>query len=111
MSNQVDHRGPASKLNTRHDERPQSAMCCCDEGHNGKIGRSKWVRLQRRNERRNLKQGRPGSISKLKKESFEVRERFTMRSHENGMVMVGDGGKVRKVRIPKPRISGPIDSD
>jgi hypothetical protein len=101
MSNQVNHRRPANKLNDRRNERPRFAMGCSDEGHNGQIGRRKWVALSRRNERRNLKQGRPGSIIKLKKQTFEVPERFTMRSLET-MTMVGDGGEVRKLRIPRP---------
>jgi hypothetical protein len=52
MSNQVDHRAPANEKNRRHDEHPQFAETCGDHGHNGKLGRRKWVKLSRRNERR-----------------------------------------------------------
>lgn len=83
MSNQTDHRKAPSKKNKRQDERPGFAMGCSDEGHNGQIGRRKWVELSRRNERRNAKQGRPATIQKFKKKTFK-------------------SGTVRKVYRPKP---------
>jgi len=85
MSNQVNHRkGPTAK-NKRQDERGGFAMGCSDEGHNGKIGRAKWVKLSRRNERRNAKQGRPATIQKFKKKTFK-------------------SGTVRKVYRAKPAV-------
>jgi hypothetical protein len=85
MSNQANPRRAANAKNKRHDERPGFAMGCSDEGHNGKIGRAKWVALSRRNERRNAKQGRPASIQKFKKKTFK-------------------SGTVRKVYRPKPAV-------
>lgn len=74
-------------------------MCCADEGKNGKLGRAKWVKLSRRNERRNNKQGRPATVPKIKKKTFPVKERHTM---FEGIVCSDNA--VRKVRRPKPAI-------
>jgi hypothetical protein len=64
MSNQIDHRQSVNEKNRRHNERPVPAMGCGGEGHNGQLGRKDWKLMSRRNERRNLKQGREASIQK-----------------------------------------------
>ena len=104
MSNQVNHRRPAKKNNKRQEERPQFAMSCGDHGHNGKLGRAKWVKLSRRNERRNAKQGREATIRKFKKETFEVKEHHTM---FYGIASGND--KVRKIRVPKPQVVDAVE--
>lgn len=106
MSNQVNHQRPAKKNNKRQNERPQPAMSCADHGHNGKLGRAKWVKLSRRNERRNAKQGREATIRKFKKETFEVKEHQTMFA---GVAFTDR--KVRKVRVAKPSAVERVEKD
>lgn len=82
-------------------------MGCSDEGHNGQIGRRKWVALSRRNERRNAKQGRPASIGKFKKETFIMKPHHMMMEG----VLVESFNERRKVRIPKPLIPDTGEDD
>jgi hypothetical protein len=99
MSNQVDHRKSNNKRNTRRDERPVLASCCCGEGRNGQIGRSKWKALSRRSERRALKEGRVPKIKKYPKRNFAVKPHQTMNDGE-----ISTRTLVRKLRTPRPKI-------
>jgi hypothetical protein len=97
MSNQIDHRAPANQRNRRHNERPAPANSCGGEGHNGQLG-TDWKLLSRRNERRNLKQGREASIGKLIKRTKPDRKNSTMYA---GVEF--EGGKIRrKNHRPRP---------
>lgn len=98
MSNQVNHRRPKNAKNKRHKERPVPAQGCGGEGHNGQLGREKWKLMSRRNERRNLKQGREASIGKHIKKTVPAQKNSTMYS---GIEFEG-GGIRRKNRSPKP---------
>ena len=55
MANKSNHRREGSKNHFR-TQRPSSqdsqAHSCAGEGHNGKIGRAKWVVMSRRKRRR-----------------------------------------------------------
>jgi len=55
MANKVNHRREGGK-NCFRTQRPSSqhsqAHSCAGEGHNGKIGRAKWVVMSRRKRRR-----------------------------------------------------------
>lgn len=102
MSNQLDHRAPKNKRNKRHKERPVPATSTSGEGKRGTLGRSKWKRLQARNERRNLKQGREASIPKRVKKTKELPERTIMYSG----IEIETGGIRRKNLMPRPTPSG-----
>jgi hypothetical protein len=98
MSNQVDHRKPKNAKNKRHKERPTPAQGCGGEGKNGQLGREKWKLMSRRNERRNLKQGRPASIGKWIKKTVPAQKNSVM---FDGVECKG-GGVRRKNKSPKP---------
>jgi hypothetical protein len=98
MSNQVNHHRDPNDKNKRQNERPVPAMGCGGEGKNGQLGRADWKLLSRRNERRNLKQGREASIGKAVKKTKPARKNSTMFA---GVEF--EGGKVRrKNQSPKP---------
>lgn len=98
MSNQINHRRARNANNRRHNERPVPAMGCNGEGHNGQLGRKDWKLLSRRNERRNNKQGRLGSIRKAIKKTRPYRKNSTM--HRG--IEISGGGVRRKNFCPKP---------
>ncbi len=108
MSNQINHRRGTGKNNARKDERPTWAGGCGGEGHNGQIGRSKWKKISRRNERRAIKEGRTPRIKKYgKKRTFKTKEHFTMFDG----VAYGDRGRKRTVLVPKPIIVDKIEDE
>jgi hypothetical protein len=105
MSNQVDHRAPKNAKNRRHNERPVPAMSCSGEGKNGTLGRRDWKLLSRRNERRNLKQGREASIGKSIKKTKPVRQNTTMTEGIEFNLGSGNMGRARVYRknmMPRP---------
>jgi|SRR5208337_663134 len=106
MSNQVNHRRPANQKNKRHNERPVPAMSCGGEGHNGQLGREKWKLLSRRNERRNLKQGRPASIGKFPKKTVPAQKNSIMFA---GVEFKGSG--VRRKNIASSGLAKPTIPD
>jgi hypothetical protein len=100
MSNQVDHRAPKNRRNSRRKERCVPAHHCGGEGHNGQIGRSKWKKLSRRNERRNAKQGRPATIGKMPSRIVDTGKGAYMINGE----LIEDNGRRGKTHILKPQV-------
>ena len=77
MANRHNHRRSGGRNRKRLD-RPATARSCAGEGHNGRIGRSKWVRLSHRKVRR--------AQRVQVQEEHEVRKRFLVMCLRNYMV-------------------------